>query len=110
MEMKDPREPYTFQENLEYERSIDMTHWGMDPDTSPGSYVGCFCNDCQEARLRDDERMVYTARDVAEAYRRGYEDALARVIGKLRDMGTSGDDRDSRNATAGPHRRLVPHP
>jgi ABC-type sugar transport system substrate-binding protein len=58
----------------------DGSHIGMVPDTSEGAFVGCDCTTCREARLRDEDRIVYGAHDLAAAYRQGYQDALMRVL------------------------------
>jgi hypothetical protein len=63
-------------------------HSCVEPDTSPEAYVDCECSECREARLRDDERIVYGAREVVEAYRQGYADALKRVLGLIDNVGT----------------------
>lgn len=46
----------------------------MAVDVQAGSYVGCECSECREARLNDDEHLVYTALDVARAYAEGWRD------------------------------------
>jgi hypothetical protein len=60
-----------------------VRHLGMQPDHQHGAFQNCFCGECQEARLRDDERIIYGARDLARAYEQGYRDAIDRVARRL---------------------------
>jgi hypothetical protein len=48
------------------------------PDTADGASTNCVCSDCQEARLNDDERITYTAHDVADAWTQGWKTGFAK--------------------------------
>jgi hypothetical protein len=76
-----------------------MTHWMLPDDDMDafagrqqqelsGAMVGCECSSCRELRLRDDERMTYTARDLGRAY------ALGWVDGRMRQQGIRDDLRN----------------
>lgn len=58
----------------------------MDVEAS-GAHVGRECSLCRELRLRDDDRLRYSARDVAMAYVEGYGDALKRCEERDDDQG-----------------------
>jgi hypothetical protein len=57
-----------------------MSHTAMEPDQQEGSYQGCQCSECMEARLRDERHIVYGPPDLLAAYRRGYLDGMDRVM------------------------------
>ena len=55
------------------------------PDTQTGAWANCFCADCQEARLVDDERIFYTAHEMADAWTDGYRRGTYSTAQRLRD-------------------------
>lgn len=47
---------------------------GVDEPEASGAIVGCECGWCRELRLRDDDRISYTAREMARAWIEGWID------------------------------------
>lgn len=50
------------------------------PDHVAGAWTNCECADCRELRLRDPERIAYTAHEMADAWRTGWHDGYARCL------------------------------
>ena len=49
------------------------------PDHQRGAYTNCFCESCREFRLRD-ERIVYTAHEMADAWTQGWKQGYAKGL------------------------------
>jgi hypothetical protein len=50
-----------------------------------GAFTTCECADCREARLNDDERIFYTAHEMADTWTDGFLRGSTSTVQRLRD-------------------------
>jgi hypothetical protein len=55
----------------------------LTPDTAEGAYVGCDCEDCREARLADPDRIYYSAHEMADAWKAGWDQGCEAAVRRI---------------------------
>jgi hypothetical protein len=65
----------------------------VDESEISGARVGCECSWCRELRLRDDDRITYTARDLAEVWQDGWLEGYQSGFYRAREVPCSETER-----------------